>query len=217
MTGRPLMTGLMLAALVGAAGVLHAQGRDTTGRDVGMPEMMAMMEMCPMMAGMADGPEAALRHPEKLGLSDAQRRRLEDLRAKTRDARSAAMQLMRTAGRELHAAITREAVDSAAVRSAFRKMADAHAQVVLTVLAARRDTRDALSAEQRAKLAELAPRGRMEGMMGMMDTMSMMSSGGMRMMGDSAMGGRMDMMRVMMEHCPMMGGTMGDSTRGGRH
>lgn len=190
-------------ALAGAftilgAGLLYAQAEQKAGG------MMATMQDCPMMIGMAEGPETALRHAETLGLTSDQIDRLESLRAEIRDTRKPAMERMRVIHQEISAAATGETFDDAAVREAFGRMGDLHEDVGVAVLRARHQTSQVLTADQREAFAGL--RSNAMGMMGSMEGMGAMQD----MEGMSGMG-MMEMMG-MMKNCPMMHGGMGNGS-----
>lgn len=182
------------AFAMGSAAVVYAQsGQEAMG-------MMSMMQDCPMMMGMAGGPEVALRHAEALDLTPDQVEGLESLREEAVDTREAAIERMR----EIHQEIVRaagESFDEAAAREAFGRMGDLHEEVGVTMLRARHRTSRALTAEQRDVLAELrSDRTRMMA--------SMEGMGGMRgVEGMSGIG-----MMEMMKNCPMMRGGMGNGS-----
>ncbi|MBW3554869.1 MAG: Spy/CpxP family protein refolding chaperone [Gemmatimonadetes bacterium] len=186
------------AFAIGGAGLLHAQSEQKAGG------MMATMQDCPMMMGMAEGPGAALRHAETLGLTSDQIDRLESLRVEIRDTRKAAMERMRVIHQEIAAAATGQTFDDAAVREAFGPMGDLHGDIGVAVLRARHQTSQVLTADQREAFAGL--RSNAMGMMGSMEGMGLMQG----MEGMSGMG-MMEMME-MMKNCPMMHGGMGNGS-----
>lgn len=160
--------------------------------------MMGMMKDCPMMGAMAQGPEAALRHKDALGLTPQQVQRLEALRNTAPD-HAAMMTRMQEIHAQIRAATAGEVFDEAAARAAFDRMGDLHTEMGVAMLRTQHQVRRILTPEQRETLAEQGG-----GMMGMMQNCPMM--GGMmgRMHGQGGMHGGM------MEDCPMMkGGMMG--------
>lgn len=175
---------------LGAARVLYAQTQDqrgTMGR-------MSMMQDCPMMHGMAEGPGAALEHRDALALSEEQVAELEAIEKRTAESRRAVMERMREIHREIHAATEGERFDEATARATFDRVGNLHTEMGLTVLRARHEARAILTAERREKLADLGAQGTgmhgmmggMHGMMGMMNDCPMMMKngiGGMRMDG----------------------------------
>ena len=208
MTGK-ILTVLATAGLaaLGVTGVGYAQRgeakADTTTEMRGMhgmSDMSAMMDMmrgCPMMQGMAQGPAAALKHRDSLALSDAQVQKLEAMRTRADEARSVAMERMKSFHSEIAGMADAERFDEAAVRRSFTQMGTAHTEMGVAMLRARSATRETLTPEQREKLARLG-----SGMMGMQGMQGM--SGMMEMMGGD-MGGMMGMMQA----CPMMQGMQG--------
>lgn len=239
-----------LAALA-LGGVLsaQAQGRDTTRQQAGMHQMAGMGQaggqqamgdmqgMCSVMNAMHEGPAAALAHGEHLSLTAAQRTRLEAAKARVEQAHNAAMEQMRAADRELAAAAGAARVNEGALRNAFRRQADAHAQAAAAMLRGRTEVRETLTEQQRTQLAQLSPSmggmamgGQRSGPM-MRDSMVRMTPRrpmmgdsartmpqGQRMMGDSAAQGgmgHMGMMGMMMSHCSGMRTT--DTTGAHRH
>lgn len=174
------------AVAIGGAGVLYAQAEQ---KGMGMMSMMGMMQDCPMMMGMAEGPEAVLRHRESLDLTTDQVTRLETLREEVGETRQAAMERMRPMHDEI-AAATGDTFDEAAVRAAFSRMADLHEDIGVTMLRARHQTSRVLTEDQREALAGLRSGRGMHGTEGM---------AGMGMM-------------QMMKNCPMMRGGMGSGS-----
>lgn len=189
-------TVLALAAGLLAGQALPAQTRtDRTPPPAGangqMAGMMGMMESCPMMTAMAQGPDAAIEHRETLGLSAAQVARLEALRAGERKAQGDAMRQMMALHTELNTLAGAEQFDSAAVGGAFERMGAVHTRMGVGMVRAQHDVRAVLTPEQRTRLA--AASGKTNGMSGMM-------SGGMKSDRSKMRG---------MQHCSMMGGMMG--------
>ena len=219
-TSTRYVAALIALALAGAAPAAQAQDRDT--RRSGMP-MGDMQGMCTLMSGMHEGPEVALMHAQHLGLSDAQRSRLVAARARVHQAHATAQEQMRGADREIGSAAGGDRVNETALRNAFRRVADIHAQAAVAMLRARDETRATLTAAQRAQLAQFARGGAMRDSamampgpmrrdsMGMRHDMPMgRDSGGMMRrarpaMGDSTGGmggvGGMGHMGMMMNHC----------------
>lgn len=182
-----LALAVVLVAGFATAGVLFAQKQMQNrmgGDGMGMMDMMSMMRDCPMMGAMAQGPAAALRDREELGLTQAQVQKLETLQAGTEQARTQAMQRMRALHQEIAKATQGERFDEAAARAGFDRMGNLHTEMGVSMLRTRNEVRQLLTPEQRKKLDAKG-----SGMMGM---------GGMQGM----MGG-MDM-----ENCPMMQGGM---------
>jgi Spy/CpxP family protein refolding chaperone len=177
---------LMAVAGLTAAGVLYAQNQKGDGMEMG--GMMSMMEDCPMMGAMAQGPQAALEHRDELGLTDAQVTKLKVLQEGTKQARMQAMEQMKTLHREIRQATEGERFNEAAVRAAFDRMGNLHTEMGVAMLRTRHDVRSVLTPQQREQLAEMGG--------GMMNMMQMM---------DGGMMGGMDM-----ENCPMMKGGMMD-------
>lgn len=166
---------------LGAAGILYAQTQDRGG----MMGMLSMMQDCPMMAGMNQGP-AALQHRDELGLSAEQVEKLEATQKRAAEGRRAAIERMKQIHQEMRSATEGERFDEAAARAALVRMGDLHTETGLTMLRARHEARALLTAEQREKLAELSRQGMgMHGMMRMMQDCPMMrnGTGGMRMDG----------------------------------
>ena len=197
------------AAALGVTGVGYAQrgeAKADTATEMrgmhgmsGMSAMMDTMRDCPMMQGMAQGPAAALEHRDSLGLSDAQVRKLETIRARAEKDRSGVMERMESVHRETVDVGAAERFDEAAVRRALTRMGELHADMGVAMLHARHATRETLTPEQREKLGRLGVgMTRMQGMQGM-----------------SGMMGMMEMMGGMMQHCPMMQRTQG-TMPGGR-
>lgn len=131
------------AFAIGTAGPLYGQ---TDQEPMGM---MGMMQDCPMMIGMAEGPGAALQHADTLNLTSEQISRLESLRDETDETRRAAMERMDGMHDEIAAATAGETFDEAAVRDVFRRMSDLHEDIAVTTLRARHQTSRVLTAEQR--------------------------------------------------------------------
>lgn len=200
---RTIVTVLATAgvAALGVTGVGYAQRTEaradtaTAMRGMhemsGMPAMMNMMRDCPMMQAMAQGPAAALKHRDSLGLSDTQVQRLEAIRTRTGETRDRMMERMQVLHREGAGVSGAERFDEAAARRALTEIGVAHADLGVAMLRARHETRETLTPEQRDKLALLG--GGMMGMQGMMEMM----------------GGDMGGMMGMMQHCPMMQETQG--------
>lgn len=178
---------LALASIlaVGGAVALGAQTSDERGP---MGGMMGMMQSCPMMSAMAEGPEAVLRHAEELDLTPDQVTRLEGIKAEAGRRRMAAMAEMRELHQRIEAITDTDAFPEAEAASAFGAMGELHARMGLSMARTRHAAREVLTPDQRQRLAEL---GGSHG--------SMMGSDGGRM------GGMMGMMR-MMRRCPMMQG-----------
>lgn len=188
-------------AALGFAGVVDAQ-RGTMKMDttMKMDAMMPMMRDCPMMRGATEGPSAVLGRREALGLTNSQVTRLEVIEQRTREARSGTMERMQSVHQDLARLADSERFDEPAVRRAFSRMGELHADVGVALLRARHETRAVLTPGQREKLAQVGAGGmNMRGMQGMM--------GAMR----GHEGGMMDM-----SQCPMMQDMMrngmGDST-----
>ncbi|MBI4410638.1 MAG: Spy/CpxP family protein refolding chaperone [Gemmatimonadetes bacterium] len=182
------MAGLALALVLAAARSLSAQEPQPQHG----PGMMGMaMAGCPMMgAGHAGGAAAALAHRERLGLTADQVKRLEAIAAAEREAvRSREPALMRARADLLEASSPEINLDRA--RVPLERLEKLRTEVALEHLKARRDARQALTAEQRARLEALGgPRvmggmhgmggpGGMMGMMGMMQMCHRMMMGGM--------------------------------------
>ncbi|MEW5926081.1 MAG: Spy/CpxP family protein refolding chaperone [Gemmatimonadota bacterium] len=167
----------LFALLVTVAGVVYAQGRQ--GGMMG--EMMSMMQDCPMMKSMQQGPAAALQHEQELGLTADQVQRLEALQKSAHPGHMQMMGQMQAIHQEIAKATEGERFDEAAARTAFGRMGAMHTEMGVAMLRTRHQTQQILTAEQREKLSKLG--GGMMGMHGMM--------------------GGMDM-----KDCPMMGGGM---------
>lgn len=228
-----VMSPVFLVAALAAAPAVLAQGHDSTRAAGGMHAMAGMSGMsgmCMVMMQSPEDPDAVLEDGVMLNLSEAQRARLQAAGTRVREAHAAAMRQMQNVDRELSAAAGAERVNDAAVRTAFRSIADAHSAVAVAKLRARAETRTTLTAEQRTHLAQMA-REHGAGGMAMRDSMGGMrrdsmsgmgrdSMGGM-MRGNPAMmrdntGGGMGMMQMMMNHCRMMAGAA-DTTGAHRH
>jgi Spy/CpxP family protein refolding chaperone len=154
--------------------------------------MVSMMQDCPMMGAMAQGPQAVLRHREELNLTNAQMSKLEAIRDSTKPIRAETMERMRSLHEQLRKATEGERFDEATVRTAFDRMGDLHTRIAVAMLRTRHEARQILTPEQREKLAGLGG-----GTMGMHRMMGMMSGMGMEdcpMMQGGMMGGRMDRM-----------------------
>lgn len=113
---------------------------------------------CAVMTRSPDDPEAALANAATLGLSATVRSRLETARTRVRDAYAQARRQLHAADQSLGTAASSTAtrIDETTVRNAVRGVADAHAEVIVAKLEARAETRAALTAEQRNRLATLA-------------------------------------------------------------
>ena len=181
---------LFIIAGVLAAGPVHAQqsatprGSDTTGMGMGrMMGMMGMMQGCPMMVAMTQGPGVALERRKALALTADQVRQLEAVRARETAAERPAMDSMRVLHDRLAPLADAPQFDDAGVRAVFERMGALHADMGVAMLRARHEAREVLTPEQRQKLAAAGTdmKGSMSGMMG-----GMMGSGG--------------------THCPMMQG-----------
>ena len=173
-----------LATGMATAGALYAQEPNEMG---GMMNMMNMMENCPMMGAMREGPQAVLGQREELGLTPTQVQRLEELQKRAEQAGEPMMERLRAARQEIRRVTEGERLDEAAARAAFDRMGDLHTDMVIGMLRTRDEVRQLLTPEQRDQLQAMG-RGMME------------------------MGGEMNMMRMMMEmmrNCPMMQGGMG--------
>lgn len=147
----------------------------------GHGEMMGMMSDCPMMAATGEGPDAALGQRGALGLSEQQVQRLEALRRSVHPAHTQAMEQMRALHGEIRRASDGDRFDEAAVRAAFDRMGELHAEMAVAMLRGKHGVRQILTPEQRERLSKAG--GGMMGMHGMM-------GGGM------------------MQDCPMMKGGM---------
>ena len=228
---------LVLAATAATAAGAQAQGSDSTR--AGMHAMGGMQGMCTIMSAMHEGPAAALEHADHLNLTPPQLTRLGNARATVQRAHDAAMEQSRAADRDLATAAGGERVNESAVRDAFRRMADAHAQAAAALLRGRAEVRATLNEVQRAQLAQLT---RSQGGMAMggrrptgpdsgaatPHTMGRDSGGMMRhpmgresatkpgRTGDSTTQGHMGMMGMMMSHCSAMSPAT-DSARAHRH
>ncbi|HEV2150077.1 MAG TPA: Spy/CpxP family protein refolding chaperone [Longimicrobiaceae bacterium] len=174
----------LFVLLVTVAGVVYAQGRH--GGMMG--GMMSMMQDCPMMKSMQQGPAAALQHKQELGLTADQVQRLEALQKSAHPGHMQMMGQMQAIHQEIAKATEGERFDEAAARAAFGRMGEMHTEMGVAMLRARHQTQQILTAEQREKLSRLG--GGMMGMHGMM------------------MGG-MDM-----KDCPMIKGMMGGGMNG---
>ncbi len=159
-------------------------------RDGGMMGMMGMMKDCPMMAAMAGGPDAALRHREALGLSGQQVQLLEALRRSSDPAHTQGMERMRALHQEIRRASEGDRFDEAAVRAAVGRMGELHTEMAVAMLRSQHEVRQILTPEQREKLLKIG-----SGMMGM----------------HGMMGGGM------MQDCPMMRGGMGQGSGMNHH
>lgn len=170
---------------------------------------------CAVMTRSPDDPEAALANADALGLSAAVRSRLEAARNRVRDTHVQARRQLQAADQALGTAASSTAtrVDETTVRNAVRGVADAHAEVIVAKLQARAETRAALTAEQRNRLATLAPAGRDDHATRGAHHMGRDST---TLRGDSTTLRRDDrgdmMMGMVMAHC----GTNDTSGRGGR-
>ena len=182
------------AFMLGGAGLLYAQTQEMGMDRMGL--MMSMMGNCPMMAGMSEGPAAILRHKDELGLSAEQVARFESMGARNAQAHEDIVVRMRDMHQQIRATADGERFDEEAVRAAFRRMGEVHADMAVTLLRTRRDARAVLSAEQRAKLAQLTDDGH-AGDAGMMHGMK-------EMHGMGGMHGKMEMMK----NCPMLQDSM---------
>ncbi len=172
---------LALMAGVFATRALYAQARG------GMGGMMSMMRDCPMMGAVAQGPDAALKHRQELGLTAAQVQRLESLSQEASPASGQAMERMQALHRDIRQASEGHQFDERAVRAAFERMGALHTDMGVSMLRAQHQTRQILNADQRAKLQELGGGMMgMQGMMGMMENCPMMRGG---MMGGGMMHG----------------------------
>ena len=180
---------LALIAGIAAAGMLYAQKSGGMG---GMMGMMSMMKDCPMMKSMQQGPAAALQHKQELGLTSDQVQKLEALQKSAHPGHMQMMGQMHGAHQEIAKATEGERFNEAAARAAFDRMGDMHTEMGVAMLRAQHQTRQILTAAQRAKLQELG--GGMHGTMGMQGMMGM---------------GGMDM-----KDCPMMKGMMNDGESG---
>lgn len=156
-----LALAFVLVAGLATAGILYAQNRmdgmmhgDST-RMGGMMGMMSMMENCPMMGAMVQGPGAALGHREELGLTGQQVQKLEVLAEGAEQARTEAMERMMTVHDEIAAATEGEAFNEAAMRGAFDRMGNLHTEMGVAMLRTRHEVRQTLTPEQRDELADL--------------------------------------------------------------
>lgn len=152
---------------IGSAAAAYAQ---SGGAGAGM---MSMMD-CPMMRGMAEGPAAVLELRDTLELTDEQVARLQSLRAAARERHTETMQQMREVHAVLDAAAGGESFDEAAVREAFNRMGELHADLGVGVLRAKHEALRLLNAQQRELLGQVRSSG-----MNMMDCMAMMGAGRM--------------------------------------
>lgn len=175
---------LFVALVAAAGGVLYAQH----GQGGGMMGMMSMMQDCPMMKGMQESPAAVLQHQKELGLSAAQVKRLQELKDSSHPSHMQMMQQMQALHQQIRQATSGDQFNEAAVRAAFDRMGDLHTAMGVEMMRTGHQARQALTPEQREKLAKMG--GGMMGMHGMMQ-------GGM-------MGGMMGGMD--MQNCPMMKG-----------
>ena len=182
--------GALALALLGVLGVsandtLHAQGQDRGG----MMGMMSVMQDCPMMHGMAEGPDAALEHREELELSAEQVESLESIQERMAEGRRSAMERMAELHEEIRAVTEAERFDEAAARAAFDRMGDLHVDMGLAMVRSGHEVRSILTTQQREALADLARDDMsMRGMMDMMMECPMMRNrmGGMGMGGHGA-------------------------------
>lgn len=188
---------LALALVAGffAARVVYAQ---TRGGNDGMMGMMSMMRDCPMMGAMGQGPQAALKHRQELGLSAAQVQRLEALAREAGSGHPQAMQQMQAVHQQIRQASQGDQFNEAAVRAGFNRMGELHTEMGVSMMRNQHQTRQILNAQQRSKLQEMG--GGMMGMSGMMDMMKdcpMMRGG---MMGGGMMQGGKDSSAHRMHH-----------------
>lgn len=198
----------IVAATLLFGGLLYAQQQRGGTQDGMMGMRMSMMQSCPMMASMGEGPQAALELRDELDLTEQQAQRLEVLRDEAGEARSAAMEQMRAAHEEIAEAAQVEPFDHEALRAGYDRMGEAHAEMGVTLARTAQEVRSILTDEQLERLREAGPGmcGMMPGVMQMMRACPMMGG----MMGQGEMD-RCPMMRGMMgggdmDQCPMMQG-----------
>lgn len=188
-----IIVGVLAAGPVQAQQSATTRGSDTTGMGMGrMMGMMGMMNDCPMMAAVTQGPAAALERRKALALTADQVRKLEAARARETAAERPAMDSMRVLHDRLAPLADAPQFDDGGVRAVFERMGALHADMGVAMLRARHEAREVLTPEQRQKLA--AAGTDTTGMPGMMG--GMMGSGG--------------------THCPMMHGMMQEMARGRR-
>lgn len=128
----------------------------------GMSGMMSMMRDCPMMAAMTHGPAAALARRKALRLTADQVQRLEVARERAQVGERPAMDSMSLLHDRFKTLVEAEEFSEATVRALFERMGVLNAEMGVSMLRARHDTRVILSAEQRQQLDAGA-----KGMMGM--------------------------------------------------
>ena len=134
----------LFALVLTVAGVVYAQGRHG-----GMMGMMSMMQDCPMMKSMQQGPAAALQHKQELGLSADQVQRLESLQASAHPGHMQMMRQMQAIHQEIARATEGERFDEAAARAGFNRMGAMHTEMGIAMLRSQHQTSQILSAEQR--------------------------------------------------------------------
>lgn len=181
----------IVAATLLFGGPLYAQQQRGGTQDDMMGMMTSMMQSCPMMTSMDEGPQAALELREELDLTEEQVQRLEALRDEAGEARSTAMERMHVAHEEIAEAAQAEPFDEQALRASYQRLGEAHADMGVVAARTARGVRNILTDEQLERLREAGPgmHGMMPGMMQMMRACPMMQG----MMGGADM-----------DQCPMM-------------
>jgi len=166
--------------------------------------------MGPMMApgGPAERPliSLALRHKDKLGLSEEQVKTLEAIRAAFQEEAEKRSASLRRAEAELQELLASEPVDLAKVEAKLKEIETLRTELRLSRIKALEQGKAVLTPEQRKKLKTLASQaaGPMPGMMpgrGMEEMHRFMQSGGMM----ESMTGMMEMARRMGEGDVMLG------------
>jgi len=151
-----LVPALTLGLLLPATRRAAAQEHEDRTMGSAMPGA-ALTGGCPGMMHAppgAPGPAMLIRQRERLGLTDAEVQRLEQIAAATRQAMRRYMaDLMRAHADLLEA--TGGDIQLEAARAALDRMARLHTEIAMAQLRAARDARQVLSPEQRARLEAL--------------------------------------------------------------
>lgn len=190
-----IVASVLVAGPVGAQQSAPPRGADTTGMEM----MGMMMNDCPMMTAMTQGPAATLDRRKALALTEDQVRQLEAARARETAAAQPAMDSMRVLHDRLAPLADAPQFDESRVRAVFERMGGLHADMGVAVLRARYEARAVLTPVQRQKLADTS--AGMKDMNGMMSGMMNGMMNGMMSSGAAA-------------HCPMMQGMTQGKVRG---
>lgn len=164
-TGRT--AALLVAMAMATSGALAAQQHPHAPAE-GQGQPGAMMHRMPSMP--MPGPAMMLMHAERLGLSEAQVRRLEALAAEQHRSMQRLMPQAMRATADLMEAASGD-IDVDAARAAHDRLARVHSEMLVATLGAMKEARQVLTPEQRTRWDAMA--ARIGGMMHRMGPMMM--------------------------------------------